>query len=218
MLGVLGGMGPVATADFFAKLLVATPASRDEDHIPTLVHSVPQIPSRPAAILRGGPSPLPALLGVRDRLIAAGGTMLAMPCQTAHRWHAGLLRGLNLPFPHIADAVASEIPRGERRIGIIATAATLAAEIYPQRGDPQAEWIAPPEDEFARVVQPAIDAVKRNDTAAAGRLLEAVVSRALERGSGCVVLACTEIPVGLDAVASPLRERCIDSTAALARC
>src|SRR4030095_9258025 len=125
MLGVLGGMGPVATADFFAKLLVATPASRDEDHIPTLVHSLPQIPSRPAAILRGGPSPLPALLRARDRLITAGATMLAMPCNTAHHWHADLTRGLNLPFPHIADAVASEIPRGDGRLGLIATAATL---------------------------------------------------------------------------------------------
>jgi len=218
MLGVLGGMGPVATADFFTKLLAATPARRDEDHIPTLLHSVPQIPSRPAAILRGGPSPLPALLAARDRLVSAGATMLAMPCNTAHHWYAELVHGLELPFPHIADAVAAEIPRGERRVGIIATAATLVSEIYPQRGDPQAEWIAPPEDEFARVVQPAIDAVKRNDSAAAGRLLEPVVERLLERGAGCVVLACTEVPVALDAVASPLRERCVDSTAALARC
>ena len=217
MLGVLGGMGPLATADFFNKLLAATPATCDEDYIPTLIHSVPQIPSRPAAILRGGVSPLPALLSARDRLLAAGASMLAMPCNTAHYWHADLASGIGVPFPHIADAVASEMAPDARRIGIIATAATLAADIYAPRCDPRIDWLAPSSDEFERLVQPGIDAVKRNEAGQGGRLLEPVVTGLLERGASCVVLACTEVPVALDAIASPLRARCIDSTAALAR-
>lgn len=217
MLGVLGGMGPLATADFFNKLLAATPATRDEDHLPTLIHSVPQIPSRPAAILRGGVSPLPHLLVARDRLLAAGATLLAMPCNTAHYWYADLVQGIDAPFPHIADAVAAELPVDARRIGIIATAATLDANIYESRCDPRIEWLAPQDDEFERVVQPGIDAVKRNAADEGGRLLEPVVAGLLQRGAICVVLACTEVPVALDAIASPLRAHCIDSTAALAR-
>lgn len=216
MLGVIGGMGPLATADFFGKLIAATPAGRDEDHIPTLIHSVPQLPSRPAAILRGGPSPLPALLQARDRLIAAGATMLAMPCNTAHHWHAELA-ATDLPFPHIADAVAAELPPGAMRVGIIATAATLATRIYQGRLDAGIEWIAPDDALFERAVQPGIDAVKRNTVSEGGRLLEPVVSDLLARGAECVVLACTELPLALDAIGSPLRSRCVDSTAALAR-
>jgi aspartate racemase len=217
MLGVLGGMGPLATADFFRKLIDATAAARDEDHVPTLIHSVPQLPSRPAAILRDGPSPLPALRMARDRLVTAGASMLAMPCNTAHHWHGDLTRDIDLPFPHIADAVAAELPPEAARIGIIATAATLAARIYSGRLDSGLEWLAPDAREFERRVQPGIDAVKRNAPAEAGRLLEPVVDRLLACGAECVVLACTELPVALDAVGSPLRGRCVDSTAALAR-
>jgi aspartate racemase len=216
MLGVIGGMGPLATADFFSKLIAATPAVRDVDHVPTLIHSVPQLPSRPAAILRGGPSPLPALLQARDRLIAAGATMLAMPCSTAHHWHAELA-ATDLPFPHIADAVAAELPSGATRVGIIATAATLAARIYQGRLDAGIEWIAPDDALFESAVQPGIDAVKRNAVSEGGRLLEPVVSGLIARGAECVVLACTELPLALDAIGSSLRLRCVDSTAALAR-
>ena len=217
MLGVIGGMGPLATADFFGKLIVATGAERDEENIPTLIHSVPQLPSRPAAILRGGESPLPALLAARDRLLAAGATMLAMPCNTAHHWYSELATDARVPFPHIADAVGAELPLEAQRIGIIATAATLAARIYEERLDSGIEWLRPDADQFERAVQPAIDAVKRNAASDAGRLLAPVIVALREQGASCVILACTELPVALDAIASPLRAHCIDSTAALAR-
>jgi aspartate racemase len=217
MLGVIGGMGPLATADFFGKLIAATGAERDEDNIPTLIHSVPQLPSRPAAILRGGESPLPALRVARDRLLAAGATMLAMPCNTAHHWYNELAADAGVPFPHIAEAVGAELPPDAHRIGIIATAATLAARIYEGRFDSSIEWLRPDAEQFERAVQPAIDAVKRNAAPDAGRLLAAVIADLRERGASCVILACTELPVALDAIASPLRAHCIDSTAALAR-
>lgn len=217
MLGVLGGMGPLATADFFFKLIAATGAERDDLNIPTLIHSVPQIPSRPAAILRGGESPLPALLAARDRLLAAGATMLAMPCNTAHHWYDDLVAGSSTPFPHIADAVTAELPPQTLRIGIIATAATLAARIYEDRLATGIECLMPDPALYERAVQPAIDAVKRNASVDGGRLVEPVVESLLGRGASCVVLACTEVPLALDAIASPLREHCIDSTAALAR-
>src|ERR671922_268181 len=61
LLGVLGGMGPLATVDFLRKLIEETPAGTDADHVPVVVYSVPQIPDRPAAIIGEGPSPLPAM-------------------------------------------------------------------------------------------------------------------------------------------------------------
>jgi len=217
MLGVIGGMGPVATADFFTKLLQATPATCDEDHIPVLIHSVPQLPSRPAAILRDAASPLPDLLIARDRLLTAGATMLAMPCNTAHHWYAELTTDCAVPFVHIADAVAAELPAGATRLGIIATAATLAAGIYQRRLDAGIEWLMPDDATFARAVQPCIDAVKCNASADGARLIEPVVQSLLQQGAQRVVLACTELPVALDAGNAALRAQCVDSTAALAR-
>jgi len=218
MLGVIGGMGPLATADFFRKLIDATPAKDDDEHIPVLIHSVPQVPSRPAAILRGGPSPLPALLQARDRLLDAGVTMLAMPCNTAHYWYDDLVAGCPVPFIHIVDAVTDLLPAGARELGIVATRATLRARVFEQRLAGRCIALsAPDEATYDRAVQPAIDAVKRGATEEGGRLLEPVIAAELERGAAAVVLACTELPIALDATDSPLRTRCIDSTDALAR-
>ena len=218
MLGVIGGMGPLATADFFRKLIDATPAATDEEHIPVLIHSVPQVPSRPGAILRGGASPLPALLAARDRLLTAGATLLAMPCNTAHHWYAGLVDGCPVPFVHIVDAVAELLPAGARELGIVATRATLRTQVFEQRlAQRGVTFTAPDESTYDRAVQPAIDAVKWGAAREGGRLLEPVVAAALDGGAAAVVLACTELPLALDAIESPLRARCIDSTDALAR-
>ena len=67
-IGIHGGMGPLATADFLAKLTHATPALCDQDHFPVTVESAPQIPDRIAALEGRGDDPLPALLGVARRL------------------------------------------------------------------------------------------------------------------------------------------------------
>ncbi len=60
-IGVIGGMGPAATVDFFAKLLAATAAERDQDHLRILIDNNPRVPDRNAAIAGRGPSPGPQL-------------------------------------------------------------------------------------------------------------------------------------------------------------
>jgi aspartate racemase len=221
VLGVIGGMGPAATADFFVKLVEETGAACDEDHIPTLIASDPRVPSRTAAILEHGPSPLPALLAVRDRLLGAGATMLAMPCNTAHAWYDDLARDCAVPFVSIieasCDAVASIAAPGSR-IGVVATRATLAAEIFDRRLRSRGYAVAlPAEAELAGSVLPSIRMVKEGRNREAGALLAPAVQALLDRGAAAVVLACTETPVALDAVASPLRAHCVDSSRALAR-
>ena len=220
MLGVIGGMGPAATADFFAKLIEATPASRDEDHIPTLIVSDPRLPGRPAAILEGGASPLPALLAIRDKLLAAGATMLAMPCNTAHYWYDDLVRDCPVPFVSIVeascDALRRVAPPG-RQVGLIGTRATLAANIFDRRLQAAGyRALLPGEDELAATILPSIRLVKEGRPAEAGGLLAPAVQALLDRGAAAVVLACTETPVALDAIASPLRALCVDSNRALA--
>ena len=103
MIGVIGGMGPLATLDFMHKVIEESGAADDADHVPMLVSCDPRIPPRPAAILAGGTSPLPALLQVRDRLLAGGATVLVMPCVTAHHWYEALAGGCAVPFPSLVE-------------------------------------------------------------------------------------------------------------------
>ncbi len=221
MIGVLGGMGPLATVDFFSKVLSETPATGDADHVPLLIQSDPRIAPRPAAILHGGRSPLPELLVARDRLIAAGATALVMPCNTAHFWYADLVEGCSVPFLSIVDASVSQLSRLAdvgSTIGIIATRATLAARIFdPVLKQSGYAVILPDEIEMNTVVLPGIAFVKAGDPLRGGQLIEAAVQALLNRGARAVILACTETPLALDALESKLRIHCVDSTAALAK-
>ena len=221
MIGVLGGMGPLATADFFNKVIAATPATGDADHVPLLIQSDPRIASRPAAILGEGRSPLPELLVGRDRLILAGATALAMPCNTAHFWYAELHNGCTVPFLSIVHASVREVSQladAGSTIGIIATRATLAAQIFdPALIGAGYTVMLPDEAVMHTLVLPGIALVKAGDALRGGQFIEQAVQALLNRGAQAVILACTETPLALDAIQSKLRAHCVDSTAALAR-
>ena len=221
MIGVLGGMGPLATLDFFSKVLAATPAKGDADHVPMLIQSDPRIPARPAAILSDGVSPLPALLAGRDRLVAAGATALVMPCNTAHYWYADLLEGCPVPFLSIVDAslhALSPIADTGSTIGIIATRATLEAKIFDPALVRLGYKVLLPENTVTdSLILPGIELVKLGDPLRGGHLIEQAVQALLDQGARAVILACTETPLALDAIKSPLRIHCVDSTAALAQ-
>jgi aspartate racemase len=221
MIGVLGGMGPLATLDFFSKVLAATPAAGDEDHVPMLIQNDPRIPPRPPAILSGGISPLPALLAGRDRLIAAGAMALAMPCNTAHYWFAELLEACPIPFLSIVDASIkelSQLAQAGSSIGIIATQATLDAKIFDPALLREGYSVQLPDQAaMTALILPGIALVKQGQTEEGGRLLEQAVQALLNQGASAVILACTETPVALDSIDSAIRNRCIDTTAALAK-
>jgi aspartate racemase len=222
MIGVLGGMGPLATVDFFRKVLSETPALGDADHVPLLIQSDPRIAPRPPAILDQGRSPLPELLEGRDRLISAGALALVMPCNTAHYWFDDLVSGCSVPFLSIVDASVKELSLladAGSSIGIIATRATLAARIFdPALARAGYTVLLPDENEMNTLVLPGIEFVKRGDPLRGGRLIEEAVQALLNHGAQAVILACTETPLALDALGSKLRSHCIDSTGALARC
>jgi aspartate racemase len=218
VLGVLGGMGPAATADFLAKLVAATPAEADQDHLPVIAQSIPTIPDRSRAILGDGPSPLPALSAGLARLRTAGATLAVMPCNTAHFWFDALAD--ELPMLHIVDAIVAALVRrgiAGGPIGLLATGGTIAAGIYPRRLAGTAFTIlSPPPEDQATCVEAAIRAVKAGRLDEARRALHPAVGRLRARGVQATVLGCTELPLVLppgSAADHPL----VDSTAALAQ-
>jgi aspartate racemase len=221
VVGVLGGMGPLATVDFLQKIIEETHASRDQDHIPVVVSQIAQIPDRVGAILSGTQSPLPALIGCLQRLERAGAQSIVIACNTAHYWYDDLTMHTDLPMLHIVDAIEAELGAGDvaRPVGLLGTEATLAANIYPARMATRQSrsFLSLPSEDRARFVLAAIDLVKRGRAAEAGRLAEQAVDALRADGAERIILACTELPVALAAVQSSLLVHCIDPTRSLAR-
>jgi aspartate racemase len=217
-IGVLGGMGPLASAEFIVKLVQATPAQRDQEHFPVTLDSSPQIPDRPSAIYSSGPDPLPAMLHVMRRLEAAGCMLVAMPCNTVHHWYDRLAAETTLPIVHIADAVAARlrelVPRA-RKVAILGSAVTSNLAIYSKRLGNEWEWIHANRADLNDWVMPAIAAVKAGDLDRGRSLFLEAIHRLVARGPDVIVLACTEIPVVVsqDDIDIPV----VDSTDALAR-
>jgi len=207
MLGVLGGMGPLASATFMTRLTLLTPADRDQDHVPAILWSDPRVPDRTAGRLGRGPDPLPALLrGVRG-LEAAGCGAIVIPCNTAHGWFAAMQAETALPILHIVAAAAAELRRlgiAGGPIGILATEGTLAMRLYEDGLAPAGyDCLTPSAAEMARLVSPAIAAVKANRLHEAYGPLAEAAQRLVDRGAAAVVLGCTEIPLGIGAGPSP---------------
>lgn len=214
-IGVLGGMGPLATADFLAKLAHATPAGRDQDHHPVTVDSTPQIPDRVSALEGRGDDPLPWLIAGAARLDAAGCAFIAMPCNTAHLWHARLAAASALPVLHIADAVAAELGDTDC-VGLLGTSATLGCGLYQKRLGSARRWLLPETGEMDAWVSPGIAAVKAGDLRTGGTLLRGAARKLAARGAGALVLACTEIPLVVGPADVP-GALVVDATFALAR-
>lgn len=222
MLGVLGGMGPLASAQFMLRLTLLTPdAARDQDHIPAVLWSDPRVPDRTAARLAGGADPLPWLLPGLRGLRAAGCGAIAIPCNTAHGWFDEMQAAIApLPILHIVDAAERELRRlgvAPGPIGVMGTAGTLAMRLYQDRLEARG-WtcLVPPEDDMARLVSPAIAEVKANRVAEAYEPLAEAARRLAARGARAVVLGCTEIPLGI-AAGPALPFPVVDTIDALAR-
>jgi aspartate racemase len=221
-LGVLGGMGPLSTADFVTKLTRLTPAATESEHIPLIVLSAPDIPDRVGPILTGaGPSPLPHLIARRKLLEDAGARAIAMPCNTAHHWARAMMDGSPLPLIGIVDATLTALDRLPIRpdaVGLIATAGTVASGFYQRRlAEAGIGCILPSDGEMTDAVVRGIALVKRNRIEEAAQLFVGAIGRLLDAGAATVVLACTEVDLALSGAAGELREKCLDTNRALAQ-
>jgi aspartate racemase len=133
VVGVIGGLGPEATLDFYAKILKNTPAKKDQDHIHLVIESNPKTPNRNDAIAGLGPSPAPALAEMARSLERAGADFVVMACNTAHAYEPDIRAALTIPFvsliAEVVDEVKSTHPQ-TRRVGILATQGSRDANIF----------------------------------------------------------------------------------------
>ncbi len=201
-IGILGGMGPLATADLYHKIILATPARRDQDHFHVIIDADPTIPDRSAALRGEGPDPLPGLLASARRLEGAGADFIVIPCNTAHAFLPALRPRLSIPVVDMIAETAEWVRRAypaARRIGILAYRGTIEAGLYHhalrERG---LAPLNPTPERQRRLVDGAIDAVKGNDTRpAVGEWLAEAGRGLVADGAEVLLAACTEIPIVL---------------------
>ncbi|HJP73269.1 MAG TPA: amino acid racemase [Pseudonocardiaceae bacterium] len=220
VVGILGGMGPSATADFMAKLVARTPVSSESDHLPVALWSNPEIPDRTRALIGRGPSPVPAMADGVRRLLDLGATTIAIPCNTAHAFIDDLRARTHAHFLNMIEAAVaaarSEHP-DMRAVGILSTAGTRRTGLYTAAC--RRAGLIPielPEIDQARLVNPSISEVKTgaDRRAALARIHDATAVLA-QLGASAVIAGCTEIPLitGKAAEVLPI----VDATDCLAR-
>ncbi len=219
VLGVLGGMGPAATADFLAKLTGVTDVEREQQHLRVLVDSNPKVPDRNAAIASGDNAPGVALAAMAVGLERAGADFLVMACNTAHAFAPAIRAAVRIPFLSMVEeacgACAREHPRATR-VGLLAAQGCLDARLYQdalvQRGR---ETLVLPAAE-QRAFMDLLWRIKRNDVSTDVRTaMRALADSLVARGADVVMAACTEVPLVVDAAA--LGRPLLDPTTILAR-
>jgi len=214
-IGILGGMGPEATAYFFGLLVKNTQAARDQNHVPVIVYNLPAVPDRTAAILRGGPSPLPHLVRGVKVLHKAGADFAVIPCVTAHYFHPALSARSPIPVVHLLEETAADVRKRHprvRTVGLIASAGTVVSRIVHDAFEAAGIEVLVPTALDQKKVMDAIygkKGVKAGITCGPPRRAILDVAAALIRaGAQGIVAGCTEVPLvlGEDDLPVPLIE------------
>ncbi|MBE6560735.1 MAG: amino acid racemase [Ruminococcaceae bacterium] len=197
LLGILGGLGPMASAYFYEMITAHTAAARDQDHIDIILSSRASTPDRTDFILgRSADSPLPAMIEDAQDLQRFGARAIVIPCNTAHYFIDQVRASVSVPVPSIIRETARFVRLcGCRKAGILATEGTVSAGAYQNALDAEGvAWQIPDAEGQSLVSRIIYDYVKRSIPCDPSLLYEA--ARPLrEDGCDCMILGCTELSV-----------------------
>jgi aspartate racemase len=202
-LGIMGGMGPEATASFYSRFVQLTPAAVDQEHHPVVIFSDPTVPDRTEYILGRGPSPLPALLRLARKVESAGADLLAIPCNTAHLFWSEIAESVEIPVLNILDETVREIGKrsgsGSSSIGVLATVGTIRSKLYQEALSAAGYKPLIPPEHIQHEVHECIRKVKaQTDRGEARNQIEAAVALLARDGAQGVILGCTELGLAGD--------------------
>lgn len=221
LVGVIGGVGPLATAYFVDKVVRLTEAERDQDHVDLVVFNHASIPDRTDFVVgRSQEDPGPVMAADARRLEAFGADFLVLPCNTAHTFTEEIQQAVGIPLVSIVEETIAEARRrvpGLERAAVLATTGTLRSGVYHHALEERGVTpLAPDEEDQALVMRVIYEQVK------AGRpvelpVLEGVVDRLAQQGAQVVLLGCTELSVVAQDAGLLADARYVDSLDVLAR-
>jgi aspartate racemase len=200
VVGILGGMGPEATVDLMSRVIRATSARDDIDHIRMLVDNNPKVPSRIRALIeKNGESPLECLQDMARRLESWGVDFLAIPCNTAHYYHRGVQKAVRIPLLDMIDLsvnfMTAQIP-DLKTVGLLASSAVFDLGLYEQRfADAGVSLMAMYSDDQEKVMT----AIRKIKTSSYGPevviMIQEVADKLARHGAQALLVACTEISI-----------------------
>lgn len=198
-IGIIGGMGPLATIDLYEKITFNTKAEKDQDHIHIIIDSYPQIEDRTAYILHGGKNPKDKLIESAKRLENAGADALIMPCNTAHFFAKDIEKEVSIPLIHIvkstAEAIKNKYPKANK-IGLIATTGTLKSGVYANILKDYGYHIIELDERLENDIMDCIyKGVKAGKTEEYVPLFQKCVDKITDMGADVLIAGCTEIPI-----------------------
>lgn len=216
-LGVIGGLGPMATAYFLELIVAMTDAQRDQEHSEIIVMNIPSIPDRTAYILgKSSENPVIPMVTLGKQMKELGASVIATPCITAHYFHEQLQDGIGLPVIHGIRCCADTLKdAGIRRVGLMATDGTVQSGIFQKEVESAGmEMILPAPVSQAKVMSIIYDYVKAG-IAPDMSLFEDVRRELFANGAEVIVLGCTEL--SLLKKDQPLGSGILDALEVLAR-
>ncbi|AXH62558.1 MULTISPECIES: aspartate/glutamate racemase family protein [Providencia] len=218
LIGVLGGMGPAATVDLFNKFVSYTVANRDQEHIPLIISSIPDIPDRTEALLNHGESPLPLMTDYLKKLESAGAECIIIPCNTAHFWFSELKKACHVDMLSIVETTMKEVLATKKKnIGLLATNATMYMGLYQKNIENKHLNCITPDKKSQENVMESIYLLKSGNKKIAESIMKQQAEILFSRGAEIIVLGCTEVPVILENEINSYPDKYIDSTSSLVR-
>lgn len=196
-LGIIGGVGPMATVYFMEMLLDMTKAEKDQDHINMIVFNHSTIPDRTDYILKNSDSdPLPYMVEDAKMLQRAGAGLVVIPCNTAQYFFEGIQSSVGVPMLNIVeetvDHAVKTVPH-LKKLGILATKGTVSSGIYQSACEKRGiECVLPDaasQESVMDIIYKQVKAGKEADAALLLRIIDAME----KKGAEAVVLGCTEL-------------------------
>ncbi len=197
ILGVIGGLGPLASAYFIRLVTEMTDAKVDQDHIEILMHSMPQIPDRTGFILgESQASPLPQMLEAGRGLVAGGAKIIAIPCITAHFFQKTLENELGVTVLNAIEESCKVVKAaGIKKVGIMATDGTVRSGLFQKVFEKQGVGCVVPGANNQQNVMHIIYKNVKAGLPIEKNLFLGVTRELFDNGAECVLLGCTELSI-----------------------
>lgn len=194
-LGVIGGLGPMATAYFMQLVIEMTDAATDQEHIPMIIYNMPQIADRTKYLLGlSEENPIPDIVDCGRRLAVAGVSKIVIPCITAHVLHDTIQDSVSVPIIHIIRETALYLKeRGIGTVGLEATDGTVQTGVFQEELEKQGIRVILPNAENQQKVMDLIyKNVKASVPVEMEKFLE-VEEQLKQDGADVIILGCTEL-------------------------
>ncbi len=194
-VGVLGGLGPKATADFMDLVIDNTDVTCDQEHVDMIVSNHATIPDRTAYILDNTKdNPVPYLIQDAKMLESCGCNFLVMPCNTSHFMYDEISGSVNIPLinmPYEVSKIINNNPR-IKKVGIMATLGTLKSKVYERYLEKEIYY---PEDSVNDEVMDLIYNKVKKGISVSKKEFYDVANKYFLAGCDLIITGCTELSV-----------------------